>query len=56
MLHTDFARRGVPWVELLVSDRRVPAHLNLGARERASAAAALVLAWACSGGDPPSSR
>ena len=26
-------------------DRRVPAHLNLGARERASAAAALVLAW-----------
>ena len=45
MLHTDFARRGIPWVELLVRDRRAPAHLNLGARERTSAAAALVLAW-----------
>jgi Glycosyl transferase family 2 len=45
MVRTDFARRGVPWVELLVSDRNVPAHLNLGPRERASAAAALLLAW-----------
>lgn len=45
MVHTDFRRRGVPWVELLVKQRRLPATLNLGTRERASAAAALALAW-----------
>jgi len=45
MVHTDFHRRGVPWVSLLVTQRRVPAHLNLGARERASVLAALVVAW-----------
>jgi hypothetical protein len=41
MLVTDFARRGVPWVELMAERRAVPATLNLGARERASAVAAL---------------
>ena len=45
MLHTDFHRRGVPWVSLLVTERHVPAHLNLGARERTSVLAALVVAW-----------
>lgn len=45
MVRTDFARRGIPWVVLVASERQVPAHLNLGARERASAAASLILAW-----------
>ena len=36
MVRTDFGRRGVPWVSLLVSRRELPATLNLGARERAS--------------------
>jgi hypothetical protein len=42
MVATDFGRRGVPWVELMADRRAVPATLNLGARERASAVAALV--------------
>jgi hypothetical protein len=42
MVVTDFARRGVPWVTLMTERREVPATLNLGVRERASAAAALV--------------
>jgi GT2 family glycosyltransferase len=45
MVHTDFHRRGVPWVSLLVTQRHLPAHLNLGARERASVVAALTIAW-----------
>jgi glycosyltransferase involved in cell wall biosynthesis len=45
MIQTDFSRRGVPWVTLLVDQRHVPAHLNLGARERASVLAALAVAW-----------
>jgi GT2 family glycosyltransferase len=45
MVETDFSRRGVPWVALLLSSRRVPSHLNLGNRERASVLAALALAW-----------
>ena len=36
MVRTDYGRRGVPWVSLLVSRRELPATLNLGARERAS--------------------
>lgn len=46
MVHTDFARRGVPWVVLLVRQRELPATLNLGMRERASAIAAVAVAWA----------
>ncbi|MCY7304068.1 MAG: glycosyltransferase family 2 protein [Thermoleophilia bacterium] len=42
MVRTDFGRRGVPWVVLLVEQRAIPATLNLGARERGSALAALV--------------
>jgi GT2 family glycosyltransferase len=45
MVHTDFGRRGVPWVSLLVARRELPATLNLGARERASVLAALLVAW-----------
>ena len=45
MVRTDFANRGVPWVVLLVETRRVPATLNLGVRERASAVAALAIAY-----------
>ena len=45
MVLTDFGRRGVPWVSLLVSRRELPATLNLGARERASVVAALLVAW-----------
>ena len=40
MVETDFARRGVPWVTLMMERRDVPATLNLGTRERASAVAA----------------
>ena len=46
MVVTDFARRGVPWVALMSDRRDVPGTLNLGRRERASAAAALVAAVA----------
>jgi GT2 family glycosyltransferase len=45
MVETDFSRRGMPWVALLLSSRQVPAHLNLGTRERASVLAALALAF-----------
>jgi hypothetical protein len=41
MVTTDFTRRGVPWVELILDRGEVPATLNLGLRERASAVAAL---------------
>lgn len=40
-VRTDFARRGVPWVRLLVERRQVPDDLNLAWRHRASAAAAV---------------
>ena len=43
MLVTDFARRGVPWVELLLRLERVPTSLNLGWRHRASALACLIV-------------
>jgi hypothetical protein len=49
MVVTDFARRGVPWVALMFDRRDVPRTLNLGRRERASAAAALVAAVALVG-------
>jgi glycosyltransferase involved in cell wall biosynthesis len=44
MVRTDFSRRGVPWVELLLRERRVPSALNLRWRHRLSAAASLALA------------
>lgn len=41
MLRTDFARRGVPWVRLLLRQRGSATALNLGWRHRLSALAAL---------------
>lgn len=41
MVATDFARRGVPWVRLMLERREMPRTLNVGMRERASVAAAL---------------
>jgi GT2 family glycosyltransferase len=46
MVRTDFLRRGVPWVMLLLETRALPGTLNLGWRHRWSAAAAVVLAAA----------
>ncbi len=43
MVHTDFARRGVPWARLLLTGRRGTAALNLGWRHRLSALASLSL-------------
>lgn len=44
MILTDFHRRGVPWVALLLRTGTAPAGLNLGWRHRLSAAASVVLA------------
>ena len=41
MVTTDFSRRGIPWVRLMLERRELAATLNLGARERASALAAV---------------
>ncbi|MDN5933284.1 MAG: glycosyltransferase family 2 protein, partial [Pseudonocardia sp.] len=38
MVTADFARRGVPWVRLLLRSGRAPTELNLGWRHRLSAA------------------
>jgi hypothetical protein len=46
MIRTDFARRGVPWVRLLLGRGRPSRTLNLGVRHRASAAAATGVALA----------
>jgi glycosyltransferase involved in cell wall biosynthesis len=43
MIHTDFARRGVPWAELLLERGRGSTALNLGPRHRLSALAVLCL-------------
>ena len=43
MIHTDFARRGLPWTELLLERGRGCTALNLGPRHRLSALAALGL-------------
>jgi glycosyltransferase involved in cell wall biosynthesis len=43
MIHTDFARRGVPWTELVLERRHGSAALNLGVRHRLSALAAVGL-------------
>ncbi len=45
MVRTDFGGRGVPWVRLLVRERRLPSTLNLGARERLSLLAALAIGY-----------
>jgi len=45
MVETDLRRRGIPWVALLVTEGELPATLNLGARERASAIAAVAVVW-----------
>lgn len=42
MVCTDFARRGVPWVALLLRSGRVSTALNLGWRHRLSAAACTI--------------
>jgi Glycosyl transferase family 2 len=42
MIRTDFTRRGIPWVSLLLDDRAPLDVLNLGWRHRLSAAASLV--------------
>ena len=42
MIHTDFVRRGIPWVELLLESRSGSAALNLGWRHRLSTAAVLM--------------
>jgi GT2 family glycosyltransferase len=44
MLATDFARRGVPWAELLIERRTSSTALNLGWRHRVSALAVLAAA------------
>ena len=41
MIATDFSRRGIPWVHLLLERREVPTTLNLGWAERASALASV---------------
>jgi hypothetical protein len=47
MVVTDFARRGVPWVALMLRHRRAGSTaLNLGWRHRVSALACLVGGWA----------
>jgi GT2 family glycosyltransferase len=46
MVRTDFSRRGVPWVRLLLQRRGGSKALNLGWRHRASAAAAVLLVLA----------
>jgi hypothetical protein len=42
MLRTDFARRGVPWMSLLLRTRQMPRHLNLGWQHRLSAVASIL--------------
>jgi Glycosyl transferase family group 2 len=44
MIRTDLARRGVPWLRLMMEDGASSDALNLGLRHRASAATSLVLA------------
>jgi hypothetical protein len=44
MVRTDFARRGLPWAELVLEGRGGTSALNLGARHRLSALASLGLA------------
>ena len=43
MLHTDFARRGVPWMRLLLRDKDDSTTLNLSRQRRLSALASVAL-------------
>jgi GT2 family glycosyltransferase len=43
MIHTDFARRGVPWARLLLRDGSDSTALNLGWQRRASTLASVLL-------------
>jgi GT2 family glycosyltransferase len=52
MVRTDFWQRGVPWVELVLRSRSGSSALNLGWRNRVSAAAAVVSAVAVVRGRP----
>jgi hypothetical protein len=52
MLHTDLVRRGIPWTRLLLRRRTLPATLNLGWRERASAATTLAGSLSLAGRRP----
>ena len=52
MVRTDFSRRGVPWVELILRHRIGASTLNLGWRHRVSAVAAVVSAVAVLRGRP----
>lgn len=52
MAATDFARRGVPWVRLLLAAHRAPTGLNLGWRHRLAALAALAAAGGALGRRP----
>lgn len=49
MLHTDFARRGIPWTELLLEHGGASTALNLGWRHRLSALAVLTAAASSAG-------
>jgi GT2 family glycosyltransferase len=55
MVRTDFWRRGVPWVELVLRHRSGATALNLGWRHRVSAAAAVLSALAFLRGRPGTS-
>ncbi len=52
MIRTDFARRGVPWVELVLRGGGSSSALNLGWRHRASAVASLLALTAALRGRP----
>jgi GT2 family glycosyltransferase len=49
MLHTDFARRGVPWAELVLERGGLSTALNLGWRHRLSALAVLAAVGSAAG-------
>jgi len=52
MLRTDFRKRGVPWVRLMLETRDPSSALNLGWRHRLSAGLSLIGAWAVVGRRP----
>ncbi len=52
MVRTDFSRRAVPWVRLIVRTRSAPLVLNLGWRHRLGALAALAAVLSAARGRP----
>src|SRR5262249_8087276 len=52
MIRTDFARRGIPWVGLMLRHGSSSRELNLGWRHRASAVASIVATLAVLGRRP----